>query len=217
MLGTYPGCTVGQKGGACVRVCQTHGVHPIHCLLRAGVPAKHANRTHTGPRCLDIHVRRIAQPGGVCMYSPPCKTHSANSGVPHREDFVGIAPPFCRVPTVCIRRTSQGGTYLTTPAVNEGRSRSLRISHTSRRAPLKPVLSSQLPCTPYHPPNVTGVYSPSTWPSLAASATSQGAHARTPPHQALSTPSGPILCLLRAGVPAKHANRTHTGPRLPSR
>jgi len=44
-----------------------------------------------------------------------------------------------------------------TPATNEGRARSLRISHTSRRAPLQPVILSQVPCTPYHPPNIAGV------------------------------------------------------------
>ena len=46
-----------------------------------------------------------------------------------------------------------------TPAINEGCTRSLRISHTSRRVPLQPVISSQVPCTPYHPPNRTGVHS----------------------------------------------------------
>jgi hypothetical protein len=44
-----------------------------------------------------------------------------------------------------------------TPAINEGRTRSLRISHTSRRAPLQPVPKTQVTCTPYHPPNITGV------------------------------------------------------------
>ena len=47
--------------------------------------------------------------------------------------------------------------YLITPAINEGCTRSLRISHTSRRAPLQPVSNTQVPCTPYHPPNRTGV------------------------------------------------------------
>jgi hypothetical protein len=44
-----------------------------------------------------------------------------------------------------------------TPATNEGRTRSLKLSHTSRRAPLQPVPKTQVPCTPYHPPNRTGV------------------------------------------------------------
>ena len=34
---------------------------------------------------------------------------------------------------------------------------SLRNSHTSRRAPLQTVIVSQVPCTPYHPPNIAGV------------------------------------------------------------
>ena len=42
----------------------------------------------------------------------------------------------------------------TTPAINEGCTRSLRISHTNRRAPLPKTL---VPCTPYRPPNRTGV------------------------------------------------------------
>jgi hypothetical protein len=45
----------------------------------------------------------------------------------------------------------------TTPVINEGCTRSLRISHTSRRAPLQPVPKAQVPCTPYHPPNIAGV------------------------------------------------------------
>jgi chromosome segregation ATPase len=44
-----------------------------------------------------------------------------------------------------------------TPAINEGCTRSLRISHTSRRAPLQPVPKTQVACTPYHPPSRTGV------------------------------------------------------------
>jgi hypothetical protein len=44
-----------------------------------------------------------------------------------------------------------------TPAISEGRTQSLRISHTSRRAPLQPVSKPQLPCTPYHPPDIAGV------------------------------------------------------------
>jgi hypothetical protein len=44
-----------------------------------------------------------------------------------------------------------------TPAINEGCTRSLSISHTSRRAPLQPVPKAQVPCTPYHPLNRTGV------------------------------------------------------------
>ena len=53
------------------------------------------------------------------------------------------APPLpVQIPTE--RRTytscnSQGGTAVHTPAINEGCTRSLRISHTSRRAPLQPV------------------------------------------------------------------------------
>ena len=46
-----------------------------------------------------------------------------------------------------------------TLAINEGCTRSLRISHTSR-APLQPVTLSQVPCTPYHPPNIAGVAVP---------------------------------------------------------
>jgi hypothetical protein len=48
-------------------------------------------------------------------------------------------------------------TAITTPAINEGCTRSLRISHTSRRTPLQPVPKAQVPCTPYRPPNRTGV------------------------------------------------------------
>ena len=44
-----------------------------------------------------------------------------------------------------------------TPAINEGCTRSLRISHTSRRAPLQPAPKTQVPCTPCHPPNIAGV------------------------------------------------------------
>ena len=44
-----------------------------------------------------------------------------------------------------------------TPAINEGCTRSLRISHTSSRAPLQPVPKTQVPCTPYPPPNLAGV------------------------------------------------------------
>jgi hypothetical protein len=44
-----------------------------------------------------------------------------------------------------------------TPAINEGCTRSLRISHTSRRTSLQPVPKAQVPCTPYRPPNRTGV------------------------------------------------------------
>ena len=50
-----------------------------------------------------------------------------------------------------------GTRWYHTPAINEGCARSVRISHTSRRAPLQPVILSQAPCTPYHPPNRTGV------------------------------------------------------------
>jgi hypothetical protein len=46
-----------------------------------------------------------------------------------------------------------------TPVINEGCTRSLRISHTSRRAPLQPVSKTQVPCTPYHPPDIAGVRS----------------------------------------------------------
>jgi hypothetical protein len=46
---------------------------------------------------------------------------------------------------------------LHTPAINEGCTRSLRISHTTRRAPLQPVPKTQVPCTPYRPPNIAGV------------------------------------------------------------
>jgi len=35
--------------------------------------------------------------------------------------------------------------------------RSLKISHTGRWAPLQPVPKTQVPCTPYRPPNRTGV------------------------------------------------------------
>ena len=42
-------------------------------------------------------------------------------------------------------------------AINQGCTRPLRNSHTSRRAPLQPVIVSQVPCTPYHPPNIAGV------------------------------------------------------------
>ena len=48
--------------------------------------------------------------------------------------------------------------HVRTPAINEGCTRSLRISHTSRRAPLQPVPKAQVPCTPYHPPNIAGVH-----------------------------------------------------------
>jgi hypothetical protein len=44
-----------------------------------------------------------------------------------------------------------------TPAINAGCTRSLRISHTSRQAPLQPVPKAQVPCTPYRSPNITGV------------------------------------------------------------
>jgi hypothetical protein len=47
--------------------------------------------------------------------------------------------------------------YTNTPAISEGCTRSLRINHASRRAPLQPVSKTQVPCTPYHPPNRTGV------------------------------------------------------------
>jgi hypothetical protein len=45
----------------------------------------------------------------------------------------------------------------TTLAINQGCTRSLRISHTSGRALLQPVPKTQVLCTPYHPPNRTGV------------------------------------------------------------
>jgi hypothetical protein len=47
-----------------------------------------------------------------------------------------------------------------TPAINEGCTRPLRLSHTSRRAPLQPVPKTQVPCIPYHPPDRTGVEVP---------------------------------------------------------
>jgi hypothetical protein len=49
-------------------------------------------------------------------------------------------------------------TCTSTPAINEGCTRSLRTTHISRRAPLQPVPKTQeVPCTPYHPPYRTGV------------------------------------------------------------
>jgi hypothetical protein len=44
-----------------------------------------------------------------------------------------------------------------TPAIHEGCTRSLRISHTGRRAPLQLASKTQVPCTPYRPPNIAGV------------------------------------------------------------
>jgi hypothetical protein len=58
-----------------------------------------------------------------------------------------------------------------TPAINEGCTRSLRISHTSRRASLPTVSKTQVPCTPYRPPNRTGVRG-ACRPTLASGATS---------------------------------------------
>ena len=60
---------------------------------------------------------------------------------------------------LCRYRVGQGAciTIYITPAIHEGCTRSLRISHTSRRAPLQPVPKTQVPCTPYHPPNIAGV------------------------------------------------------------
>jgi hypothetical protein len=55
-----------------------------------------------------------------------------------------------------LQQVGAGFLYIT-PAINEGCTRSLRISHTSRRAPLQPVSKTQVPCTPYHPPNTAGV------------------------------------------------------------
>ncbi len=58
---------------------------------------------------------------------------------------------------LALARPAQLQLRASTPAINEGCTRSLRISHTSRRAPLQPVPKTQVPCTPYHPPNRTGV------------------------------------------------------------
>jgi hypothetical protein len=68
------------------------------------------------------------------------------------------SPCGCARPGGCGRcaDTPAINVYLT-PAINEGCTRSLRISHTSRRAPLQPVPQTQVPCTPYHPPNIAGV------------------------------------------------------------
>jgi hypothetical protein len=54
----------------------------------------------------------------------------------------------------CVRCSLSGDH---TPAINEGCTRSLRISNTSRQDPLQPVPKTQVPCTPYHPPNIAGV------------------------------------------------------------
>jgi hypothetical protein len=74
-----------------------------------------------------------------------------------RDDFSmvydcmhGVQGPYARACLV--------GEHLPTPAINEGCARSLRISHTSRRALLQPVSKTQVPCTPYHPPTRTGVW-----------------------------------------------------------
>jgi hypothetical protein len=67
--------------------------------------------------------------------------------------------PACTMSS-CVTQESppcEVGARCITPAINEGRTRSLRISHTSRRAPLQPVSKTQVPCTPYHPPNIAGV------------------------------------------------------------
>ena len=47
----------------------------------------------------------------------------------------------------------------TTPAINEGCTRSLRISHSTvcTVSYQQPVSKTQVPCTPYHPPNIAGV------------------------------------------------------------
>jgi hypothetical protein len=66
---------------------------------------------------------------------PPCESTEGHVHLPLRRTFAACP----------------------TPAVNEGCTRSLRISHTSRRAPLQHLLKTQVPCTPYHPPNIAGV------------------------------------------------------------
>ena len=62
-----------------------------------------------------------------------------------------------QVQTTAIFRGDLYSLGLFTPAINEGCTRSLRISQNSRRAPLQPVSKTQVPCTPYHPPNIAGV------------------------------------------------------------
>jgi hypothetical protein len=61
-------------------------------------------------------------------------------------------------------RRAEGGAFscpliyvYLTPAINDGCTRWLRISHASRRAPLQPVPKTQVPYTPYRPPTIAGV------------------------------------------------------------
>ena len=87
-----------------------------------------------------------------------------------------------------------------TPAIKEGCARSLRISHTSRRAPLQPVSKTQVPCTPYRRPNRTGVYLP------AAGRAAHKPDTCTPhssPHPTISTTQN-IRELLSGGVISTH-------------
>jgi hypothetical protein len=74
---------------------------------------------------------------------PPCQIHVYTGSVYLTGRGVYMLPPICEIsPHV---KHTQGvshreGCGRITPATNEGCTRSLRISHTSRRAPLQPAL-----------------------------------------------------------------------------
>jgi hypothetical protein len=109
---------------------------------------------------------RVYDPG--CQGPPAGERHLQRHG-PERQGlpadrFPGQAPPRAREghpvhtphPLPVTHSTLDTWPSIT-PAINEGCTRSLRISHTSRRAPLQPVSKTQVPCTPYHPSDIAGV------------------------------------------------------------
>jgi hypothetical protein len=162
----------------CVCLTGQHGTIDIPCVCLTG---KHMYVVLTGKRSLarspmncSWRWRACAMPSCSCESARPVCLRSAYSvGTPARnartagvkERYLGeeecdrqevgeVCPADTHSPPV---RFSGPWIATATPAINEGCTRSLRVSHTSRRAPLQPVPKAQVPCTPYHPPIIAGV------------------------------------------------------------
>jgi hypothetical protein len=107
---------------------------------------------HLTPTRRNRRGRGFAAPHAAAGRSTP-----RNLQAPRTQPASEHCPVKCTVHILCLygdtvhlrRCACRCGVHSSTPAINEGCTRSLRISHTSRR--------DQVPCTPYHPPNIAGV------------------------------------------------------------
>jgi hypothetical protein len=117
-------------------------------------------------------------------------------------------------PSTAQHNTAQHSKSITrgTPAINEGCTRSLRSSHTSRWAPLQPVSKTQVPCTPYHPPTIAGV----GMGRLSRSEGESNAH-RVALSANMAAHQQHTHALLMSGYSVGHARTTLTQVRLKER